>query len=112
MWHVYELTDPRDDSVFYVGCSVNPQRRFLTHKYNPLKSISGRVRELKSSGLGFGLRIESSHDTKTAARVREHNLILETPTALNVDRCEPWWPGCSVGEPPIERKNAVQENRT
>ncbi len=58
---IYGLVDPRDDLVFYIGSSVDPQRRFVQHMCqlnqasNPDKNE--RILSIKKDGLEPGLLI-------------------------------------------------------
>lgn len=54
MYHIYTLTCPKDNVVRYVGCTINPKQRFVSH----LNTFSGGnkkkmkwVSELKEIGL-------------------------------------------------------------
>lgn len=103
MWHVYALIDPRDNATFYVGLSGDPKRRFRTHLSSRKGSASARVWELRGTGLLPRLETISSHETFTAGRVAEHEAIIGTAGLVNVDRHEPFWPGCARGEPSLWR---------
>jgi hypothetical protein len=48
-FYVYVLRDPRDNSIFYVGCTQNPKSRGLSAKnYGP--GAGGRIREIRLAG--------------------------------------------------------------
>jgi len=69
----YFLRDPRDNSVFYVGITNNPDRRYQSH----VSQISGnyekdaRIQQLAKLGLLPIMDVVESGQTKVQARERE-----------------------------------------
>lgn len=48
---VYQLIDPRDQSIRYIGVTKDPQKRMVQHLLAPLKVLKAWVIELKIAGL-------------------------------------------------------------
>lgn len=97
-WYVYKLIDPRNSCAFYVGLSINPQKRLRGHisRDSPCRD---RLREMKRAGVACIVEIVSEHSTFTSGRCAEQSMISRLPGLLNRDRHDPFWPGCARGEP-------------
>lgn len=55
---LYELVDPRDDTVHYVGCSVNPLKRLRSHvRRSHNNDVRLWIKELRSLALAPQLRV-------------------------------------------------------
>src|SRR5713101_2100460 len=83
VWTVYGLIDPRDNSVFYIGCSENVHRRVREHCCDSASSAWPRCRDIESSGLTIEFCILGVFDIKLKARLLEGRLILTLPAILN-----------------------------
>lgn len=63
---IYGLVDPRTNSIFYVGSTVNPESRIDNHLRRYYTSIPLRcaLDELGKVGCGVGFRILDMVDTR------------------------------------------------
>jgi hypothetical protein len=62
---IYALVDPRDDSIFYVGASVNPELRLYQHRwcYFTGQALKVVIAELDACGIKIGVRVlEEAND--------------------------------------------------
>jgi predicted GIY-YIG superfamily endonuclease len=77
-YYIYILKDPRDKSVRYVGCSVNPQQRYkqhLTPMYGPFsKEKMHWTMELRSLNLRPELEIIDEAENKKEGLQKENHL--------------------------------------
>lgn len=73
--YIYALTDPRNDEVRYVGKSIDPERRYISHLFDK-ETNAGKVawiERLESRGLKPGMK------------------ILEEADESNWSERESWW---------------------
>lgn len=96
--YIYGLVDPRDDSIRYVGKSINPKLRWLSHIRD--KSVcrkSDWIAELLGMGLTPGVKIlcvASSHDWKVKEMEwiktlsKQHDLFNTTEGGESSLTCE------------------------
>lgn len=96
-WTVYTLTDPRDGTVFYIGCSRNPRRRIRDHNGDPALAAYRRCCKIRAAGLRCVLTVIARHSTKREAMMQERRLIVEGDGKL-VNR-ERGWPRSMCREP-------------
>lgn len=83
-WEVYGLIDPRNNKVFYVGCSrVGSKYRATAHGNDSASSAYWVYRDIVELGLVVGVCIFGSFDEKITARVLEGRLILALPDIVN-----------------------------
>jgi predicted GIY-YIG superfamily endonuclease len=77
LYFIYELVDPKTDTVAYVGLTNNPNARFQDHMTNFGTNMkkSDWVRQLRSEHLKPRMRILEIVDTKEAAVERERYWI-------------------------------------
>jgi predicted GIY-YIG superfamily endonuclease len=82
--HVYELIDHRDDSVFYIGVTMNPRGREYDHGApNSESAALPRIQEIRQSGSDYHLRIVASFDDRQRAEAYETILINQTSGIVN-----------------------------
>lgn len=76
-YYVYELVDPRDDSVFYVGKGCG--KRVDSHEKEARAGIASkkcdRIRAIRQSGQAVGKRIVARFDDERLAYAHESMLI-------------------------------------
>lgn len=79
MYYVYELIDPRNDSVFYVG--KGKRGRIDQHEAEARKGRQSRkcdrIREIEAAGLSVTKRKVSHHKDEVEAYQAEADLICE-----------------------------------
>jgi hypothetical protein len=85
-WSVYVLIDPRDGTVFYVGCSKRPKIRRGNHKGDPGSAAWPRVSDIRAAGLECIMGIVAQFEAKAAAVQYEYDLIAELPRLVNRTR--------------------------
>ena len=84
IWEVYGLIDPRNNKVFYVGCSrIGSKYRATAHGNDSASSAYWVYRDIIELGLTVGVCIFGSFDEKITARVLEGRLILALPDIVN-----------------------------
>ena len=83
-WEVYGLIDPRNDKVFYIGCSkIGSKNRAKAHGLDSASSAYWIYRDIEALGLVVGVCIFGSFNEKISARVLEGRLILALPDIVN-----------------------------
>lgn len=82
-WCVYELIDPRNHGVFYIGKSSAPRSRLSYHKTNPESAAYGRIREIRSAGFEVEQYVIGRFNTEIEAFDYEGYLIRKTPGLVN-----------------------------
>lgn len=120
-FYVYTLTDPRDQSVFYVGKGCG--RRMYAHVKEARKGVQSmkcaRIREILAAGLDVDVRPVQFFLNEQAAYDHERLLIAEYGDALTNGNkgggfaryegepeavvLERWW--CAVNERPQTRRD-------
>lgn len=83
-WFVYVLIDPRNNKVFYVGCSVAPKERLKAHKYSMAGSAWLRCAEIRDSGLRPEVKSIRRFTVRQNALEFESKMIRETPGLVNL----------------------------
>lgn len=79
-WIVYGLIDPRDQSVFYVGLSTDPDKRLSQHKTDPASPAYGVCQVI---GSNIKYCVFGRFWEKKPAKVLEGRLILAMPQLVN-----------------------------
>lgn len=82
-WFVYALVDPRDEAIFYIGCSVGLSARLRCHASSAGSPAQPRIRELRALGLTVEIRELSRHTEKWSALNEEEHLIESLPRLVN-----------------------------
>lgn len=78
--HVYELIDDRDNLVFYVGITSNPNSRYSNHRNDTSGAAYPRFQEANGQ---CSMRVVATFDDRTRAQSFEALLINQTPGLLN-----------------------------
>lgn len=86
LWFVYHLADPRDGTVFYIGCSANPRLRYLAHISDRASAAWLSVQELRAASLAPDMKIVAEFQDHADALALERRLIAATPSVQNLDR--------------------------
>ena len=82
--HVYELVDGRNNCVFYVGVTMNPNARFSDHGMpNSSSAALPRIQEIRQGGGEHYMRIVASFNDRRRAEAYEALLISETTGVVN-----------------------------
>lgn len=74
MYYIYNLSDPRDSSVHYVGRSINPEQRYrqhLTPASNTSEEKKNWLIELRRLGLKPTLNIIDCTEDRAEALTKE-----------------------------------------
>ncbi len=82
-WMVYGLFDPAEPEPFYIGITGDPFCRARTHACAD-RPVRARIRAIMETGRRPELRELEQHDTCSAARKREAELIETLPGLLNL----------------------------
>jgi hypothetical protein len=82
-WNVYNLVDPRDGEVFYVGCTVNTLGRLSNHNSDPASAAWPRCSEIRDAGERAILVVQAIFWDMVAALEFENSLIREASKAVN-----------------------------
>lgn len=85
-WYVYDLIDPRDMRVFYIGCTINPGNRYKTHLTDWGSSAKRQCLGIRAAGMHPGMVIVSRHLSAEAARAAESVRIRSMPWTFNASR--------------------------
>jgi hypothetical protein len=83
IWHVYQLIDPRTESVFYVGLTTSPKARTRGHRTDSGSSAWATVQDIHAAGLKCRLRTIAKYPDKEEARAHEDRLIATLPGLVN-----------------------------
>lgn len=76
MYHVYTLSDPRDDTIRYVGMTCNPHTRLLKHIATPAARTKRKwIHDLQDSGLKPVMTIIETLDDLEQAKRQEQDWI-------------------------------------
>ncbi len=86
MFHVYLLIDPRNDRVFYVGCSKNLKQRLSNHASDVGSSASLYMRWLKRASVKPRVEIVASFEDRHEAFDFEYKTLDSYPDTLNTMR--------------------------
>jgi predicted GIY-YIG superfamily endonuclease len=86
-WYVYDLIDPRDKQVFYVGCTSVPLKRYIGHLHDPASVAYWRFHD---TYMVPKMDLIQSFDDKHQALAAESKRIRETPSAINPSRKYIW----------------------
>lgn len=81
--YVYALIDPRNAKAFYIGSTVNPERRLLDHIYDPASAARERCQEILAAGQKPIQAILSKFDDPNEADAFERALIAADENLLN-----------------------------
>lgn len=101
IYHVFELYDPRDDSVFHVGRTKQPIRTTLgwVQRHARAAGLGDRVRAIVDAGSEPRVRVvERCRDGRRAAvicRQRTRELVGQSPRVRA-------WPQLEEERPPLE----------
>jgi predicted GIY-YIG superfamily endonuclease len=79
---LYGLSDPRTETVFYIGISANPVKRLLEHKSNN-SPFRHRVKEIRAAGQQVQLTILWECRDQQQARHIEQRLVRMHPGLAN-----------------------------
>jgi hypothetical protein len=80
---LYGLIDPRTATVFYVGISNNPQRRFDQHRTDRASPACDRFNEIEAAGLRPQLKVLWGMCGRQRTRDLETRVIQEFPALTN-----------------------------
>lgn len=96
MYYVYELIDPRDGQVFYIGKGKG--RRRHDHERDARKGVHSRkcerIRSIFADGMAVRHRIVSRHDDENEALQAEADAIA----AIGLERLTNVMPGGIMGQ--------------
>lgn len=84
IWSIYALVDPRTNLIRYIGCSVNPEARLISHrseKYN--KAKLRWLLELKTAGLAPVVKIIQTAKNLKDAYTFEKSWIMLFSVAVH-----------------------------
>jgi hypothetical protein len=89
IWHLYELVDPRDGVVFYVGLTSQPSTRLKAHGHNRGGVCYARCREISAAGLAPIMNLLSEHTDKQGGLIEEANQIRSRANLINRAKPKP-----------------------
>jgi predicted GIY-YIG superfamily endonuclease len=81
--YVYGVLDPITGTIFYVGTSINPERRMPQHRSGTDSSTHRRCKQILSAGAEPQLVILHKCNTRNHALYIEHQLLVEYPALIN-----------------------------
>lgn len=85
MYFVYALGDPRDGSIYYIGFTANPAKRWSQHKGSSTVCWAyERNAEIKSDGLEPVFVVLACYEDKAQAKEQERLYIQTFPNLTNV----------------------------
>lgn len=74
-YFIYAIVDPRDDLVYYVGCTMDLKRRTREHRAGYCDSVQEIMKSLAREGRTIRVDILAEAETKEEGRVLEKQWI-------------------------------------